>query len=356
MDKVEKKETSSLPACSSPHHFSLPSMEDEVSIPTMEKTGGKILRESIFTFLQNYQYFTSTAALLAFPFAASVLLAHLLLVPSSSLLPVMNHRLKSLFQAAGFPPSSELFSLVSLKLSQTISFSILTLPFALTFSLLMKASVIRALNNNHRKPPSFYSIFSIFNPLLLTYMCNSLLILSANATAFSLLFLTYSLFLENIGFGLRLFLSAAGAVVYSIILAHTIIVCNLALVLSGEERVGGYMAILKACVMIRGRASTALSLTLAANIAMAGVEALFQHRIVRAYRHRGETPGSLLIISEGTLIIYVYSILVVLDTIISCIFFKSCKATCCRIDQEEGKCAYRINENENGGSNISFKV
>ena len=135
MDKVEKKETSSLPACSSPHHFSLPSMEDEVSIPTMEKTGGKILRESIFTFLQNYQYFTSTAALLAFPFSASVLLAHLLLVPSSSLLPVMNQRLKSLFQAAGFPPSSEFFNLVSLKLSQTISFSILTLPFALTFSL-----------------------------------------------------------------------------------------------------------------------------------------------------------------------------------------------------------------------------
>jgi hypothetical protein len=48
------------------------------------------------------------------------------------------------------------------------------------------------------------------------------------------------------------------------------------------ERFGGYLAILKACVMIRGRASTALSLTLAVNIALAGVEALFQYRIVRA--------------------------------------------------------------------------
>ncbi|KAF9672890.1 hypothetical protein SADUNF_Sadunf11G0091500 [Salix dunnii] len=65
-----------------------------------------------------------------------------------------------------------------------------------------------------------------------------------------------------------------------------------------------------------------------------GVEALFEHWIVRAYRHNGETPGSLLIISEGTLLIYVYSILVILETIISCIFFKSCKATTYRIDQQ----------------------
>jgi hypothetical protein len=80
---------------------------------------------------------------------------------------------------------------------------------------------------------------------------------------------------------LALFLSAA-AVVYSIILANVIIICNLALVISGMERFGGYLAILKACVMIRGRASTALSPTLAVNIALAGVEALFQYRIVRA--------------------------------------------------------------------------
>lgn len=331
---------------------------DQDDVP-MEETGSKILRKSIFTFLQNYQYFTCTAALLAFPFSASILLAHLLLDSSSSLLPVIYHRLSSLFQAAGLPPSSELLNLVNLKLSQTISLSILTLPFALTFLLIMKASVIQALNNNHKRPPSFYCVFSIFNPLLLTYICNSLLILSVNATAFSLLFFTSNLFLENIGFGFRLFLSAAGAVVYSIILSHTIIICNLALVLSGVERIGGYLAILKACVMIRGRASTALSLALAVNIALAGVEALFRYRIVRAYRHIREAPSTLSIISEGTLIIYLYSILVVLETIVSCIFFKSCKATYSCIDQQ-GKYAYRINEIEgeleNGGYIISLKV
>ncbi|CAK7322809.1 unnamed protein product [Dovyalis caffra] len=336
----------------------------------MENTGSKIMRKSIFTFLQNYQYFTSTPALLAFPFSASVLLANLLLLSSSSssLLPVVYNRLNSLFHAAGLihPPSSELFNLVTLKLSQTISFHILTLPFTLTFFLITKASVIQALKTNHQKPPSpnFFCIFSIFNPLLLTHVCNSLLILSANSTAFCLLFFTFNLFHDNIGFGLHLFLSAAGAVAYSIILAHAIIICNLALVLSGMERIGGYLAILKACVVIRGRASTALSLTVAVNIALAGVEALFQYRIGRAYHHHkgeSETPSSnLLIISEGMLIVYLYSILVVLDTIVSCIFFKSCKPTYSTCIDQQSKYTYRINEIEedveNGGYKMSLKV
>ncbi|KAF9672813.1 hypothetical protein SADUNF_Sadunf11G0083300 [Salix dunnii] len=43
---------------------------------------------------------------------------------------------------------------------------------------------------------------------------------------------------------------------------------------------------------------------------------------------------------RGTLIIYEYSILVGLDTIISCIFFKSCKATTYRLDQQaEAACS-----------------
>ncbi|XP_011012575.1 PREDICTED: uncharacterized protein LOC105116791 [Populus euphratica] len=313
------------------------------------RTGSKIMRKSIYTYLQNYHYYTLTSALLAFPFSASSLFAQLLLVsPSSSLLAIIYNRLNR------FPYSWELIDLVNLKLSQTISFFILTLPLNSTLFLIAKASVIQVVNRH--KPPSFCCIFSIFNPLLLTYVSNSLLILSANATAFCLLSIAFNPFHDHIGFG-SLFLSAAGAVVYSIILANVIIICNLALVISGMERFGGYLAILKACVMIRGRASTALSLTLAVNTALAGVEALFQYRIVRAYDDIGETPSSLLIISEGMLIVYLYSILVVLDTIISCIFFKSCKATSSFIDQQ-GKYAYRIIviEGEEDGALMSLKA
>ncbi|KDP31291.1 hypothetical protein JCGZ_11667 [Jatropha curcas] len=310
-------------------------MEDSSRFP-MEKTS-RIIRRSIYTFLQNYHYFTSTAALLAFPFSISILLSQTLLVPSSStLLSTLYTHLQKLFQAAGFPPSLEFFNILNAKISQTISSSIFTLPFTLSFFLLAKALVIQALNYIPKPiltPPSFSSIISIFNPLLVTYICNIFLIVSANATAFFFLFLSFN-FLEGFGFGSPtgfLLLSAAGAVFYSIILANALVICNLSLVLSGTEKSGGFLSILKACVMISGKTSTALSLALPVNLALAGIEALFQYRIVRAYQ-KGSTPNSLMIL-EGMLIAYLYSVFLVLDTIVSFFFFKSCKASSC-IDQE----------------------
>lgn len=90
--------------------------------------------------------------------------------------------------------------------------------------------------------------------------------------------------------------------------------------------------------MIRGRTATALALALPVNLALAGIEALFQYRIVRA-SHRGQTPSSLMAL-EGMLIAYMYSIILVLDTIATCIFFKTCKQSSC-VDQE-GRYPYKI--------------
>lgn len=325
------------------HPFHLPpslSMEETSKIP-MAKTA-KIIRKSIYTFLQNYHYFTSTAVLFALPFSACILISQAY-VPFSSvaLLPTIHNRLSLLFNAAGFPPS-EFFTILNLKISQTIFSSILTLPFTLTFLLITKAATIQALNQNKPAltPPSFSSVLTLYCPLLLTYICNSFLILAVNATVFSLLFLAFN-FLEGFSFSssnFLLFLSAAGAVLYSIVLANAFIICNLALVLSGMERCGGYMAILKACVLIRGRASTALSLALPVNLALAAVEALFQYRVVRAY-HFSEKLGSSLAL-EGILIAYLYSIFIVLDTVVNYMFYRSCK-TGSWIEQE-GRHSYWI--------------
>lgn len=320
------------------------------------ETAGNIIRRSIYIFLQNYQHFSTISALLAFPFSVSILLSQAL-IPSASLFPTVYNRLQNLFNSAGFPPSSEFFSILNLKLSQTISSSFFTLPFIFTFFLFSKASVIQALNHHKlpTSPPSFSSFVSIFNPLLLTYICNSILIISANATAFCLLFLSFNI-LEGFDFSSRnsfLLLSAVGVVVYSVLLGNALVIGNLSLVLSGTERSGGYQAILNACVMIRGRASTALALALPVNLSMAGIEALFQYRIVRV-SHRGQTPTSLMAL-EGILIAYLYSIFVVLDTIATVIFFKSCKASSCT--DQEGRYAYRVEiaEEDNAGY-VSLKV
>ncbi|KAL2539466.1 hypothetical protein Adt_00444 [Abeliophyllum distichum] len=309
--------------------------EDDYSSVPRGETAGRIIRRSIFTFLQKYHYFTSTAALLAFPFAASTLLSQAFL-PSSLLLTFVQRRLRSLFLAAGFPPSSELFIILNLKLSQTIVTYILLLPFSFSFLLIAKASIIKSFSNH--KPAeehTFSSWISLYKPLFHTQICNSLVILSANATCFSLIFFAFNCF-DVLGIsspGAVLFVSATGAVVYSIILANAYIICNLALVLSGVEKRGGYLAILKACVLIQGRTATALSLAVPINMGLAAVEALFQYRIVTAYRHALSPNSSMAF--EAMFIAYLYSILLVLDTIVGCIFFKSCK-TAFKIDQEDG--------------------
>ncbi|CAN1137945.1 hypothetical protein LINPERPRIM_LOCUS23187 [Linum perenne] len=288
-----------------------------------------ILRSSIHTFLKHFQFFTSTPLLLAFPFAASVLLSQAA-APAAAATGTLFNRLQSLSQAAGFPPSSQFFTIVSLKLSQTIASLIFTVPFSLTFFLFAKSSVFSFMKNRALNQPR-ESVSSIFWPLLSTHLTNSFILLSANASAFCLIFISFNLFdpfYLSTSPVFLLFVSALGAVVYSVILANAVVICNLALVITGMERRGGYMAVLKAAVMIRRRASTALSLALPVNLAMAGIEALFLYRVIGGYYNNwaGETGNSRRLVMmglEAMLICSMYSVFVVLDAIVGCFLYKS---------------------------------
>lgn len=116
--------------------------------------------------------------------------------------------------------------------------------------------------------------------------------------------------------------------------------------LSGMEGRGGYLAILKACVIIRGRTSMALFLALPVSVALAAIEALFQFRIVRAYGVDGKAGFAMAL--EGILIAYLYSIFVVLDTIVAAMFYKSCKMGSMGswIDDQDGNFLFRIEFSE----------
>ncbi|PIN23837.1 hypothetical protein CDL12_03439 [Handroanthus impetiginosus] len=279
----------------------------------------KIVRRSIFSFLQNYQYFTLTPALLAFPYAVSTLLTQSL-IPSLPLLPIVHGRLRSLFLAAGFPPSSQLFAILNLKLSQTILTFLFVCPFSFSFLLLAKASIIRFL-----KPPKQPSLSSLFSPLLITQLCNSIVIITTNSTCFFLLviFFNFFEFFELSSPRTLLFISIIGAIFYSIILANAYIICNLALVSSGMDQHGGFLSILKACVLLQGRIAVALSLVVPINLSLAAIEALFQYRIIRNF-HRSMAPD-LAMLLEGLLIAYLYALILVLDTVVGCMLWRSCK-------------------------------
>ena len=279
----------------------------------------KIIRKSIHTFLQHYQYFTTFSTFIILPFSLSLLISQALIPRWSNTL-----HMPRTSPDTSFSPSNDLFSLVSLKLCQTISSSIITLPFSLSFLLLAKSSIIHFLTQN-QKPSSF---IDLYNPILSTHLCNTFILFATNATCFSLVFLTFN-FLE--GFHLNspkwvLLFSIISAIFYSIILANALIICNLALISSGIERKGGFLSILKAWVLIKGKTSTALALAVPINLGLAAIEALFHLRIVaNSHKPKFHSNAIWLVALEGVLIAYIYAMILVLDVIMSCIFYQSCK-------------------------------
>ncbi|KAJ4870094.1 Uncharacterized protein Rs2_14270 [Raphanus sativus] len=274
----------------------------------------KIMRRSIHTFLKHYDRATTAASLLL-PFSAALLLSQPFFSSYSSSL---HGRLNMLFRGAGFSSSLDFFNILSLKLSQTLSSSLFTLPFSLTFLLLSKAYIIKLLSNSHGDSSVYYF------RLLRTYICNSFFLLSANASALALFFLSFNI-LESFGFSSRNFytlFSLSSAIIYSIILANAFVISNLALVSSTSSSSGGYTTILKACLLIQGRTSTALALALPTNLGLAGIEALFQYRVVSSY-HKGDRDITSIAL-EGTFIAYLYALFLVLDTIVNFLFYQSC--------------------------------
>lgn len=75
---------------------------------------------------------------------------------------------------------------------------------------------------------------------------------------------------------------------------------------------------------------TALALAIPVNMVLVAVEALFHYRVVRAFNTASYSTAF-----EGIFIAWVYTIIMVIDTIVNYKFFKSCKRGF-QIDEERG--------------------
>ncbi|KAG2621670.1 uncharacterized protein LOC120666571 [Panicum virgatum] len=298
---------------------------------------GRVMRAAVSEFFGGYHCFTSVAALLALPFSAAVLASEAV-APSSATLRGAAARLRSVFAAAGFPPSP-FFALLEAKLAQTVFTFAATLPFALTFLLLAKACVAAMLRDDDAAPPPRRqrrlrlaalppcgAVARAYPAVVATHLLNAFLMLTANAAVFSLLLLAFGA-ADLLGLTSHLWtlaLSAAGAIVYSLAIGVATVVCNLAVIVAATEPgCAGHAAVLRACVAIRGRVSTALALALPTNLGMAAAEALFGLRVVAQRRRAGRlAPG---VAGEAFSIAYIHAICVVLEIIVSCMFYRTCK-------------------------------
>lgn len=300
-----------------------------------EKSTTIIIKSSLNTFFYSYHSFSSIASLLLLPVSASILFSQALTSSPSSpfLLLTISSRIQSLFHAAGFPSSSSssspIFYFLNTKFSETAFSFIFAFPSSITFLVLAKSSVVLTIFEFPRhkfSPPPLSSLLRIFRPVSTTYFATCLLFISINAATFAFLFLAFSfvdvlhLSSNTSAFGLSVF----GSFIYSVILAISVVICNLAIIVSAVENSSGFQSILKSCMIIRKRISTSLILALFANLLMASVEALFQYRVVRPYYLNRKL--NLALVGEGFSIIFMHSIVIVLDVILSCLFYKSYKS------------------------------
>ena len=292
----------------------------------------KIMRAALHAFFSHYHPAASAAALLALPFSAATLLSR---SPAASLLPPLSLRLRRVLVAAGFPPASQLLFLLNHKLSQSVFSFLATLPFSLSFLLLAKACAVRAMQapppprkQRHHELSALPASCCRYPAMARTQLANFAALLLANAAVFAALLAAF-----NAAEALRLgsdgravlALSAVGVIVYSVALANAAAVCNLATVVAAAEGRGGCHAFLKALLLVRGDAATAVAVALPASLATTAVEGLFQLRVMKLYMIDGRISSAM--VCEGLLIAYIHSMICVLDTVITFMVYQTCKAT-----------------------------
>lgn len=301
----------------------------------MEKAA-KIIRRSIHTLLKDFHYFTSIPAILLLPFSSSILLSLSFYQPCSLT--------RSIFQG-------KRVSLLVLDLPQMIFVLVFSLPLALSSLVLAKASIIQSLNHHkHVFSLSCSSPVSLcYKPLVLTCICNIILTVTITTTTLSFLFEASSFFKGLLILSsIRPFFDLAAGIVFYMVLTNTMVTCNLALVVAGIDNCTIYKSLRKACLLRKGTDSMALLLALPINLGLVATEALFRYRIVRAYDPvfgRFSMP----MILEGLLIAYLFSLLVVLDTISSYLFIRNCDP---KIGREGAEICVQI-EPVKDGSGIS---
>ncbi|URE10142.1 hypothetical protein MUK42_24610 [Musa troglodytarum] len=119
---------------------------------------------------------------------------------------------------------------------------------------------------------------------------------------------------------------------FSMAYAHTIITCNLASVISVLEEVSGPRALLRSVRLIRGQTQAGLLMFLGSTIGMAFVEGLFEHRVKTLSHGDGSSR-----LWEAPLLVLMYSFVVLIDSMMSAVFYFTCRSSVMEESDEDGR-------------------
>ncbi|PWA94774.1 hypothetical protein CTI12_AA056110 [Artemisia annua] len=213
------------------------------------------------------------------------------------------------------------------KFSDIVISSIVYFSFYITLLLISKAAVVYAMECTYSRKKfeciKFYVFMrTIWRRIISTY----LLICVVNVgcvTLFVMLLICVSRLLYAIGFSsnLILYTTIVIGLFFAVILAQNIIICDLAIVMSVLEDVSGPLALLRSNVLVKGQTRVGLMMFLGSTIGVGIVKGLFEHR-VKSLSYGDESFR----MWERPVLVVMYSFVVLIDFMMSTVFYFSCKS------------------------------
>ncbi|KAJ6322379.1 hypothetical protein OIU77_012268 [Salix suchowensis] len=283
----------------------------------------EILRETARILRCNLWSFITIAAVLICPVSA-ILLSNVLV--DQSIVKRLSTRLLLVAKSSGLPLRPLIRQLCHRFVEMAVS-SATCFPLFITLSLLSRAAVVYSVDCTYSRKDVDGSKFlamasKIWRRIVSTYLWSCMVIVGCLTLFFVLLITVCSTFLV-LGFRpeLNLYATMIVGIAFSVIFANAIIVCNIAVVISVLVDVSGPRALLRSSVLIRRQTQVGLLIFLGSTIGMTFIEGLFEHRVKTLSYGDGSSR-----IWEGPLLVIMYSFVVLIDLMMSAVFYYSCRS------------------------------
>ncbi|XP_057948005.1 uncharacterized protein LOC131143742 [Malania oleifera] len=283
----------------------------------------EILRETVRILRFNSWAFMGIAALLICPVSA-VLLSNVLV--DQSIVKRLTIRLLLLARASGLP-LRPFIKQSCYRFSEMALSTVLCFPLFITLLLLSKAAVVYSVDCTYSRKKfdssKFFAIIAkIWKRLVSTYLWVCMVVIGC-LTLFLVLLVAVCCAFSLIGFpsDINVYPALMVGMVFSVVFANAIMICNIAFVISVLEDVSGPKALLRSGGLIKGQTQVGLFIFLGSTIGMAFVEGLFEHRVKTLSYGDGSSR-----IWEGPLLVIMYSFVVLIDSMMSAVFYFSCRS------------------------------
>ncbi|KAF7809083.1 putative transmembrane protein [Senna tora] len=281
----------------------------------------------------DHSSFMAILALLICPVCA-VLLSNILV--DLSIVKTMTIRLMLVAKTSGLPLRPFIKQSCQ-RFAETAVSSAMCFPLYITLLLLSKAAVVYSVDCTYSKKKFDASKFCViiskfWRRIVSTYMWVCTVVVGC-ITMFCVFLVCFCSALSVLGFSPDIVVYAAILVglVFSVIFANAIIICNIAIVISVLEDVSGAQAMLRSNILIKGQTQVGLLIFLGSTIGMAFVEGLFEHRVKTLSYGDGSSRAW-----EGPLLVIMYSFVVLVDSMMNAVFYFSCRSLIA-IDTSDGE-------------------